>query len=71
MNRYSNAVYLLALAATLPIFIEYATTVWTRGHYQFLPLLIIVVGWLIYFRLTESPPVPSKSETWFSSIFLV
>jgi exosortase len=68
MNRYGNAVYILALTASLPIFVEYATTVWTRGHYQFLPIMIAVAVWLMYCRLLDNPARPN-SETRLGSIF--
>ena len=49
----SNSVYLAAVIAHVPLFVGYVRVNWTKGHYQFFPLLIAVAGWLIYDRLLD------------------
>ena len=46
-NWLSRNGLLLAVAALahIPIAVEYAFRMWRSGHYQFFPLLLLVVGW--------------------------
>ena len=51
---YRKSIYITALIAHLPLFVPYTDKMWGRGHYQFFPLLMAVVGWLIFTRLNQS-----------------
>ncbi|MEM7453544.1 MAG: exosortase U [Planctomycetota bacterium] len=42
--------FIAAVAAHVPIGIEYAMRMWQSGHYQFFPLAALVVGYLLYVR---------------------
>ena len=41
---------------------EYCRRMWNLGHYQFFPLLIAVVAWIIYVRLSKRPLVYSQNN---------
>lgn len=53
-NRSTVTVLLFAVAALAhgPVLVEYAARMWTKGHYQFFPVLFLVVGYLFF----TSPP---------------
>ena len=40
----------IAWIAHLPILLQYAVRMWRTGHYQFFPLLLIAVAWLLWDR---------------------
>lgn len=44
---------IIAALAHLPILFVYSRTMWTKGHYQFFPLLFGAVAWLLYDRLSK------------------
>ena len=46
---------IIALLAHLPIFFVYSRVMWSKGHYQFFPLLFCAVAWLLYDRLAKRP----------------
>ena len=50
---FSNLLLLIAAVAQLPILWMYSRVMWTKGHYQFFPLLFCAVGWLLYDRLSK------------------
>ena len=56
-------VYLVAMLAHLPILIPYFSKLWGRGHYQFFPILLLVVGWLAYDRLWRKDLDPEKQPS--------
>ena len=68
--RLSNSVYCLALVAHVPLLIGYVHINWNKGHYQFFPLLIAVVCWLLVERLVgftksnRDRPGSSKHGIW-------
>jgi exosortase len=61
--RLVDGLFVAALAAHVPVGIEYARRMWNVGHYQFFPLLMLVAGWLIYSRVTRLPGVRQSSQT--------
>lgn len=71
-----NWLFIVAGIAHLPLGLYYAKSLWGMGHYQFFPLLMGVVGWIIYERLsglkpTSSPPQPRWSMALLAFNFLV
>jgi exosortase len=58
--RLSNLLYAAALAAHMPMFFGYTKIMWSKGHYQFFPLFILVIAWIIYDRLSR--PSEKKSN---------
>ena len=51
--RFSDSVYLTAAIAHLPLLYGYFRINWNKGHYQFFPLMFLVVAWLIVDRLYD------------------
>lgn len=49
-----DGLFAAALVAHLPLGFEYYRRMWSVGHYQFFPLLMAAVAWLIFDRLIES-----------------
>ena len=60
---WKYAVFLAALVAHIPVGMEYSRRMWRAGHYQFFPLLMIVVAWLIYDRVQNAKVVNQESQT--------
>lgn len=54
--------------AHLPIALEYFVRMWRTGHYQFFPLVMVVIGWLWY-QTTDQ--LESHSETPNSRVFSI
>ena len=47
-----DALTIAMVIAHLPMGIEYCLRMWRTGHYQFFPFLMVLVGWLIYERVS-------------------
>jgi len=66
MNRYrfsnSTLLFSVALLAHVLILVEYASRMWQKAHYQFFPMLFLVIGYLFfiapekYRTFTGKPP---------------
>lgn len=52
-SSWIDGLFAVALLAHLPLGFEYSQRMWSVGHYQFFPLLLAAVVWLIYDRLIE------------------
>jgi len=52
-----NGLFLIALLAHLPLSIEYGLRMWRTGHYQFFPLLMAAVFYLIFTRVHKTSRV--------------
>ena len=53
----SDGLFFVALLAHSPLSIEYGFRMWRTGHYQFFPLLIAAVFYLIFARVRKIPRV--------------
>lgn len=59
-----NLAFLAGLGLVLtPLWYRYFAWSWQRGHYQFFPLLIAFVAFLIWGRLGEARPFATKPKT--------
>ena len=54
--KYKTMVYVVALLAHLLMLLRYYGVMWDKGHYQFFPLLLLAVVWLIHGRLAKLDP---------------
>ena len=61
-SKWIDILFATAVLAHLPIGYEYCRRMWSVGHYQFFPLLMVSAGWMIFARLTESQPQNPKSR---------
>ena len=59
--RFSDSVYLTAAVAHLPLLFGYFRINWNKGHYQFFPLMFLVVAWLIVDRIYDKSVSASNS----------
>ena len=64
-NQFSltKLLFLVAVLAHVPLGLEYAARMWRVGHYQFFPMLMAVVGWLIYDRVSAVPRSDSSQRS--------
>jgi len=69
--KFHPILYLIALAAHIPMLVGYSSIMWRKGHYQFFPLLIGVVGWLLYDRLNSKTNSPESEQLNQSSLPVV
>ena len=60
--QWIDILFATAALAHLPIGYEYCRRMWSVGHYQFFPLLMVSVSWMIADRLMESKPRSPKSR---------
>ena len=60
--KWIDILFVAAVLAHLPIGYEYCERMWSVGHYQFFPLLMVSAGWMIFARLAESQPQKPKSK---------
>ncbi len=58
--RSSKLLLLIAFLAHIPIALEYTVRMWQTGHYQYFPLIVMVVGWLWYQMSDELLGVAEK-----------
>lgn len=65
-----DGLFIAALAAHIPVGIEYARRMWKVGHYQFFPLLMAVAAWLIYSRVSKITPATERSNLTFGLLAL-
>lgn len=66
--KISQRVLLFAIiASSVPVFIDYAYRMWSRGHYQFFILVIAFAGWIVWDRRDE---LNRKAETPESKVLL-
>ncbi len=49
----TDALFIAAALAHVPVGIEYSMRMWRTGHYQFFPLLLCVVLWMIFDRVSK------------------
>ena len=54
--KWIDILFAAAVLGHLPIGYEYYRRMWSVGHYQFFPLLLIAASWMIATRLVESQP---------------
>ena len=60
--KWIDILFVTAALAHVPIGYEYCERMWSVGHYQFFPLLMVSAGWMILARLAESQPQKPKSQ---------
>jgi len=60
--KWIDILFATAVLAHLPIGYEYYRRMWSVGHYQFFPLLMVAAGWMIADRLLESRQRKPKSS---------
>ena len=60
--KWIDILFVTAALAHVPIGYEYCERMWSVGHYQFFPLLMVSTGWMILARLAESQPQKPKSQ---------
>ena len=61
-SKWIDILFATAVLAHLPIGYEYYRRMWSVGHYQFFPLLVVAAGWMIADRLMESKQRAPKSR---------
>ena len=61
-SKWIDILFAAAVLAHLPIGYEYYRRMWSVGHYQFFPLLMVAAGWMIADRLIESQQLKPKSR---------
>ena len=61
-SKWIDILFATAALAHLPIGFEYCRRMWSVGHYQFFPLLMVAVCWMVADRLIESRPRAPKSK---------
>ena len=59
--KWIDVLFATAVLAHLPIGFEYYRRMWSVGHYQFFPLLLVAAGWMIADRLMENKQRAPKS----------
>jgi exosortase len=59
-QQWIDGLFAIALLAHLPLAYEYCRRMWLAGHYQFFPLLLAAVGWMLLERLLNRPLDPAK-----------
>jgi len=60
--KWIDILFAAAVLGHLPIGYEYYRRMWSVGHYQFFPLLMIAAGWMIVTRLVEIQPKSPKTR---------
>ncbi len=60
--KWIDVLFAAAFFAHLPIGYEYYRRMWSVGHYQFFPLLMVAASWMIVTRLVESQPKRPKAK---------
>jgi exosortase len=63
VSFWIDGLFAAALLAHLPLGFEYSRRMWSVGHYQFFPLLLAAVVWLIYDRLIECRHERPRGQT--------
>ena len=60
--KWIDILFAAAVFGHVPIGYEYYRRMWSVGHYQFFPLLLIAASWMIVTRLDESQPKRPKAQ---------
>ena len=60
--KWIDILFAAAVLGHLPIGYEYYRRMWSVGHYQFFPLLLIAASWMIATRLVEIRPKSPKTQ---------
>ena len=60
--KWIDILFAAAVLGHIPIGYEYYRRMWSVGHYQFFPLLLIAASWMIVARLVESQPKSPKAQ---------
>ena len=70
--KWIDILFAAAVLGHLPIGYEYYRRMWSVGHYQFFPLLLVAASWMIATRLVEIRPKSPKTQLsyWLSLIHI-
>ena len=60
--KWIDILFAAAVLGHLPIGYEYYRRMWSVGHYQFFPLVLIAASWMVVARLVESQPKSPKTQ---------
>ena len=66
---FLNAVWLTVLAP-LPLAVVHLQQLWDKPYYQFYPLLIVIVGYLLWTRWPDSTQAPSQKPSNLSRVLV-
>ena len=58
-----DALTIVLIIAHVPMGIEYCRRMWRTGHYQFFPFLMLLVGWLVYEKVSDLPMIRTRTAT--------
>ena len=61
-TKWIDILFAVAVLAHLPVGYEYYRRMWSVGHYQFFPLLMVAAGWMIADRLLENQQRTPKTS---------
>lgn len=61
----------LVMAAHLPLLAVHLRNLWLRQHYQFFPLMLLAIGWMIWQRLPSRDAPRTRSGTWLENLMVL